>query len=70
MSNFKTRSLDISPPPSSDAHDMGRYLWGVETVKRFVNVHFHCIVSNLKRTSKLSMLPPLEKFLRTSMVTL
>jgi len=37
---------------------MGHYLWGVERVKRFVNVHLHCIVSNLKNISKMSMLPP------------
>jgi len=30
---------------------------GVERVKRFLNVHLHCIVSNLKRISKISMLP-------------
>jgi len=35
---------------------------GVERTKRFVNVHLHCIVSNLKRISKISMLPPLKKF--------
>jgi len=29
----------------------------VERVKRFVNVHLHCIVSNLKRMSKISTLP-------------
>jgi len=40
---------------------------GVERVKRFVNVHLHCIVSNLKRISIVSTLPPLEKFLRTPM---
>jgi len=40
---------------------------GAERVKRFVNVHLHCIVSNLKRISKISALPPLEKFLRTPM---
>jgi len=34
---------------------MGHYLWGVERVKRFVNVHLHCIVSNLKKISKMSM---------------
>jgi len=39
----------------------------VERVKRFVNVHLHCIVSNLKRISKVSTLFPLEKFLRTPM---
>jgi len=31
---------------------------GVERVKRFVNVHLHCIVSSLKRISTISMLPP------------
>jgi len=40
---------------------------GVESVKRFVNVCLHCIVSNLKRISKVSTLLPLEKFLWTSM---
>jgi len=40
---------------------------GVERVKRFVNVHLHCIVRNLKRISKISMLSPLENFLRTPM---
>jgi len=40
---------------------------GVERVKRFLNVHLHCIVSNLKRISKVSTFPPLEKFLRTPM---
>ena len=38
---------------------------GVERIKRFVNVHLHWIVSNLQRISKISTLPPLEKFLRT-----
>jgi len=31
----------------------GITFWGVEEVKRFVNVNLHCIVSNLKRTSKM-----------------
>ena len=31
---------------------------GVERVKRFLNVYLHCIVSNLKRISKISTLPP------------
>jgi len=31
---------------------------GVEKVKRFVNVHLHCIVSNLKRKSTISKLCP------------
>jgi len=30
-----------------------------------VNVHWHCIVSNMERISKISSLPPLEKFLLT-----
>jgi len=33
----------------------------VELVKRFVNVHLHCIVSNLKRISKILALPSPEK---------
>jgi len=40
---------------------------GVERVKRFVNVHLHCIISNPKMISKISTLPPLEKFLRMPM---
>jgi len=34
----------------------------------FVNVHLHCIVSNLKKIIKISILPLLEKFLRTPML--
>jgi len=30
----------------------------VERAKRFVNVYLHCVVSNLKRISKISTLPP------------
>jgi len=37
-------------------------------VKCFVNVHLHCIVNNLKRTNKISALPPMEKFLRAPML--
>jgi len=37
---------------------------GVETVKRFVNVHLHCNDSNLKKISNMSALPLLEKCLR------
>jgi len=40
---------------------------GVEKAKRFLDVHLHCIVSNLKGIRKISTLPPLEKFLRTPM---
>jgi len=39
----------------------------VETVMRFVNVHLHCIVSNLTRISKMLTLLPLKKFLQTPM---
>jgi len=35
---------------------------GVEAVKRFVNVHLHCNVSNLKKISKMSTLPPWTHF--------
>ena len=39
------------------------FLWccRVEMVKRFVNIHSHCIVSNLARSSKMLTLPPLGK---------
>ena len=43
---------------------MGHFLFGEETVKRFTNVYLQC---KLKRIRKMSTLPPLEKFLRTSM---
>jgi len=33
---------------------------GVERVKRFANVHLHCIVSNLKRKIKIFNVTPLE----------
>ena len=47
---------------------MRHFLCGVETVKRFVNVHLHCNVSNLKIISNMMTLPlPLEKFLWTPM---
>jgi len=35
---------------------------GVERIRRFVNIHLHCIVSNLKRVSKFSTLPPWKNF--------
>jgi len=46
---------------------MRHYLCGVERVKRFVNVHLHCIVSNLQKIGKMWKLPPVENFLRTPM---
>jgi len=47
---------------------MGHVRYGVKRVKRFVNVHLPCIVSNMERISKISSLPTLEKFLRTLML--
>jgi len=35
--------------------DMGNFLCGVEIVKHYVNAHLHCIVSSLKRASKMSL---------------
>jgi len=32
--------------------------YGEESVQCFVNIHLHCIVSNLKGISKISKLPP------------
>jgi len=40
---------------------------GKERVKRFVNVHSHCIVINLENDKQNFDVPPIEKFLRTSM---
>jgi len=36
----------------------GHFRYGVERAKHFVNVHRHCIVSNVERMSKISSLPP------------
>ena len=40
----------------------GSFFCGVDRVKRYVNVHLHCIVSSLKWTSKMSTLPTRGKF--------
>jgi len=53
----KRLKIEVQPPQTN----------GLERVKRFVNVHLHCIVSNLKSISKISTLSSLEKFLRTLM---
>jgi len=67
MSHFNIQR-DLGPPIApSDAHE--HYLWGVERVKRFVNLYLHCIFSILKKMSKMSMFLPLEKFLRAPMFT-
>ena len=47
--------------------NMGPFLCGVKGANRFMTVHLHCLVNNLRRISKMSTLPPLEKFLRTPM---
>jgi len=40
----------------------GHFLCVVERVKRFVNVDLHFIISNLKRISKMSTLPPWKNY--------
>jgi len=44
-------------------HNMGHFLCGVERVKCFVNIHLHCIYSNLKRVRKRLTMSPLEKII-------
>jgi len=46
---------------------MEHFLCDVERLKRFVNVRVHCIVSNLKKMSKISTYTLPQKFLRTPM---
>jgi len=53
----KTLRIEVQPAPTNV---VGR-------VKRFVNVHLDCIVSNLKRISSFFTLPPSGKILRTPM---
>jgi len=53
------------PPLVTPLCSRGHFRYAVKRAKRFVNVHWHCIVSNIERISKISSLPPLEKFLRT-----
>jgi len=48
--------------------NMGHVRYSVKRLKRFVNVHLRCIVSNMERISKISSFPTLEKFLRTLML--
>ena len=61
----------IAAPTKHNFYDCCRntehFRHSVERAKRFVNVHLHCIVSNMNRIRKMSRLPPLEKFLRTPM---
>jgi len=53
VQNISDKRLRIEVQPAQTT--------GVERTKRFVNVHLHCIVSNLKRISKISMFPPPRK---------
>jgi len=57
---------ELCPPflPRHPPRGRGHFRYGVERAKCFVNVHWHCIVSNMERISKISSFP-LEKFLRT-----
>jgi len=49
------------PPSLRPCVARGHFRYGVERAKRFVNVHWHCTVSNMGRISKISSLPhPLE----------
>ena len=57
-------ALPLTPPRPINIRHNG---WGVERVNHFVDIHLHCIVRNLKKISKMSMLPPMEKILRTPM---
>ena len=41
---------------------MGHVRYGAKSAKRFVNVHLHCIVSNMERISKISSFPTQESF--------
>jgi len=45
----------------------GHYPCGVESIKRFLNVHLHCVVSNLKMISTIRRCPFMEKFLQPPM---
>ena len=40
------------PQFSKSCKRMGNYLCGVERSKRFVKVHLHCIVRNLKKDKR------------------
>jgi len=61
----------IAAPTKRDycdcCRDVEHFRFGVERGKRFVNVHLHCIISNMNRISKMSGFPSLEKIIRTSM---
>ena len=52
----RTRKRSIAEPTKRNFCDccrnIGHFLCGIERIKRFVNVHVHCIVGNLKRSSK------------------
>jgi len=43
---------------------MGKFLCGLDRVKRFVKVDLHCIFRNLKNDKRNVDVDPLEKFLQ------
>ena len=45
-------------PLVTSLRSRGHFRYGVERAKRFVNVHLHCIVSNMERIRKISSLTP------------
>jgi len=51
----------IAAPTKRDfcdcSRNMGYFLFREERIKRFMNVHLHCIVSNMNRISKMLRLP-------------
>jgi len=47
--------------------NIAHFLCGAERVKRFVNVHLHLNSYQPEKDNKVSMLPTLEKLLRTPM---
>ena len=48
-------------PLDTPLRSRGHFCYGVERAKRFVNMHLHCIVSNMERINKISSLPPWKK---------
>jgi len=47
---------------------MGHFRYGVERAMRCVNVNLHCIISNMKRISKMWRLPPPGKIFAVACV--
>ena len=45
--NFSRGCFAPLRSPGYGPGNVGHFVWSVETIKRFVNVHLHCIVSNV-----------------------